>query len=46
MIREYVDESLGKAFVYALQYSITDLVNQGRAVHPDTVEAYNQAVLK
>ena len=46
VIREYVDESLSKAFVYALQYSITDLVNQGRAVHPDTVEAYNQAVLK
>ena len=46
VIREYVDESLGKAFVYALQYSITDLVNQSRAVHPDTVEAYNQAVLK
>lgn len=46
VIREYVDESLEKAFVYALQYSITDLVNQGRAVHPDTVEAYNQAVLK
>ncbi len=46
VIREYVDESLGKAFVYALQYSITDLVNQGRAIHPDTVEAYNQAVLK
>ena len=45
VIRAYVDESLCKAFVYALQYSITDLVNQGRAVHPDTVEAYNQAVL-
>ena len=45
VIREYVDESLEKAFIYALQYSITDLVNQGRAVHPDTVEAYNQAVL-
>lgn len=46
VIREYVDESLEKALIYALQYSITDLVNQGRAVHPDTVEAYNQAVLK
>ena len=45
VIRAYVDESLCKAFVYALQYSITDLVNQGRAIHPDTVEAYNQAVL-
>lgn len=46
VIRKYVDESLNKAFVYALQYSITDLVNQGRAVHPDTVNAYNEAVLK
>lgn len=46
VIREYVDESLEKAFVYALQYSITDLVNQGRAVHPDTVNAYNEAVIK
>ena len=46
VIREYVDESLEKAFVYALEYSITDLVNQGRAIHPDTVQAYNQAVLK
>lgn len=45
VIREYVDESLEKAFVYALEYSISDLVNQGRAVHPDTVAAYNQAVL-
>lgn len=46
VIREYVDESLEKAFVYALEYSITDLINQGRAIHPDTVQAYNQAVLK
>ena len=46
VIREYVDESLEKAFIYALEYSIVDLVNQGRAVHPDTVAAYNQAVLK
>lgn len=46
VIREYVDESLEKAFVYALEYSITDLVNQGRAIHPDTVQAYNQTVLK
>lgn len=45
VIREYVNESLDKAFVYALEYSITDLVNQGRAVHLDTVAAYNEAVL-
>ncbi len=46
VIRKYVDESLDKAFVYALQYSITDLVTQERAIHIDTVKAYNQAVLQ
>ena len=47
VIREYVDESLQKAFVYALQYSrrLKDLVEQARAVHLDTVAAYNEAVL-
>ncbi len=46
VIRRYVDETLDKGFIYALQYSITDLVKQERAVHEDTVSAYNQAVLK
>ena len=45
VIRKYVNESLQKAFVYALQYSIKDLVEQAREVHLDTVAAYNQAVL-
>ena len=44
VIRQLVDESLDSAFIYALKYSITDLVQNSRAVHPDTVEAYNQAV--
>lgn len=46
VIRKYVDESLEKAFIYALQYSITDLVEQKRAIHPDTVDAYNEYCLK
>ena len=45
VIREYVDISLEKAFIYALQYSIKDLVELEKAVHIDTVAAYNQAVL-
>ena len=45
VIREYVDISLEKAFIYALQYSIKDLVDLQKAVHIDTVAAYNQAVL-
>lgn len=44
VIRQYVDESLDKAFIYALQYSICDLVNNKKCVHFDTIAAYNQAV--
>lgn len=44
VIRKLVNEDLNKAFIYALQFSITDLVNNKRAVHPDTVEAFNEAV--
>lgn len=45
VIRGLVDKSLDEAFLYALKYSITDLVNAGRAIHPDTVDAYNKTVL-
>lgn len=45
VIRQYVDESLEKAFIYALQYSICDLVNNKKAVHSDTLSAFNEAVL-
>ena len=46
VIRDLVDKSLDEAFIYALKYSITDLVNNGRAIHIDTVNAYNEAILK
>ncbi len=41
VIRKKVDESLESALVYALQYSICDLVNNKKAVHLDTLNAYN-----
>ncbi len=44
VIRKLVDESLDDALVYALQYSICDLVNRKRTVHLDTFNAYNYAV--
>ena len=43
-IRQYVNESLDKAFIYALQYSICDLVNNKKCVHLDTLAAFNEAV--
>ncbi len=41
VIRKLVDESLDSALIYALQYSICDLVNIKKAVHLDTINAYN-----
>ena len=46
VIRNLVDESLEKALCYALTYSIKDLLEKGRAIHPDTVSAYNDNVMK
>ena len=46
VIRGLVDKSLEEAFIYALKYSIIDLTEQSKAIHPDTVEAFNQSVLK
>ena len=46
VIRGLVDKSLDEAYLYALRYSINDLAENTRALHPDTVEAYNEVVLK
>lgn len=45
VIRGLANKSLDEALIYALQYSIIDLVDNCRAVHPDTVLAYNTTVL-
>ncbi|MBR4072771.1 MAG: bis(5'-nucleosyl)-tetraphosphatase (symmetrical) YqeK, partial [Clostridia bacterium] len=46
VIRGLVNKSLDEAYLYALKYSIIDLTQNGRALHPDTVEAYNDVILK
>lgn len=45
VIRGLVNKSLDDAYLYALKYTITDLTGRGKALHPDTVEAYNETVL-
>lgn len=42
VIRKLVDKSLDEAMIYALKYSITDLVENSKAVHIDTINAYNE----
>ncbi len=45
VIRALVDRSLDEAYLYALSFTINELVEKGSAIHPDTFGAYNQAVL-
>lgn len=44
VIRALVDKSIEDAMVYALKYSINDLLEQSKAVHFDTLEAYNEVI--
>ncbi len=44
VMRELVDKSFDEALVYALQYTIKDLADQKRAIHFDTLSAFNKAV--
>ena len=45
VMREYADQSLTKAIRYGVEYTIRDLIEQGRPVHPDTLAVYNEIVL-
>ena len=46
VMRKLVDESLDKAYAYALRYTVMDLASLNRAIHRDTFEAYNETFLK
>ncbi|MBR4911181.1 MAG: bis(5'-nucleosyl)-tetraphosphatase (symmetrical) YqeK [Clostridia bacterium] len=46
VMRELVDKSLNEALLYALRYTINELIEKGAAIHPDTVSAYNEVTLK
>ncbi|MBQ4332831.1 MAG: bis(5'-nucleosyl)-tetraphosphatase (symmetrical) YqeK [Clostridia bacterium] len=45
VMRRLADESLTAAIKYGIDYTIRDLLDRDRAVHPDTVAAYNEIVL-
>ncbi len=46
VMRNLVNKSMNDAYRYALSYSILELVESGRAVHTDTLAAYNESVMK
>ncbi len=45
VMRGLVQVSMEKAMIYALGYTITELVSKECAIHPDTIAAYNELVL-
>ena len=44
-MRERAEKSLECAMDMGLSFTITDLVENGKAVHPDTIDAYNDLKL-
>lgn len=45
VMRRYAEESLVKAIRYGVDYTIRNLMDQRRAVHPDTLAVYNDVIL-
>lgn len=45
VMRSLVNSSIDEAMLYSLKYTITDLVNKNRAIHPDTLNAYNEILI-
>ncbi|MBQ9859900.1 MAG: bis(5'-nucleosyl)-tetraphosphatase (symmetrical) YqeK [Clostridia bacterium] len=45
VIRCLADEALDSAIQYGIDYTIRDLLEQGRPIHPNTLAAYNDIVL-
>ena len=45
VMRRLADKSLEEAMLYGVEYTIRDLTEKDRAVHPDTVALYNDIVL-
>ena len=45
VMREKADRSLEEAMLYGLQFTINEMVTEGRAVHPDSIQAYNEVAI-
>ena len=45
VMRSLVEKSMYEALKYALSYTVKDLALRELAIHPDTLEAYNQILI-
>lgn len=44
VMRSKVEEGMEEGMLYAFRYTIVDLVNQCKEIHPDTLDAYNWVI--
>lgn len=44
VMRRKVKEGMEEGMLYAFRYTIVDLVNQCKEIHPDTLDAYNWVI--
>lgn len=45
IMREKADRDLDEAILYGLQYTLDEMIKEGRPVHPDSLDAYNEAAM-
>ena len=45
VMREKAARSLDEAIVEGLGFTIKDLIDRERVIHPDTMDAYNEAMM-
>lgn len=46
VMREKAEKSLENAIIYAVSYTVNKLIKDKNPVHPDTIAAYNDAIIK
>ncbi len=46
VMRALADKSLEEAMLYSLKYTISTLVGKNLVLHPDSVDAYNEIIMK
>lgn len=45
VMRDKADRNLDEAMLYGLQFTINEMVKEGRPVHPDSLDAFNEAAI-
>ncbi|MEE1064619.1 MAG: bis(5'-nucleosyl)-tetraphosphatase (symmetrical) YqeK [Acutalibacteraceae bacterium] len=46
VMRKLCDESMDAAVLYALEFGIPDLVKRGSVIHPDSLDLYNESIIR